>query len=170
MEILVTGSEGFIGKALIARLLASGHTVTGFDAPEGDIAEKGILDNLKDTGIGYVFHLAAKTFVPESWNNPFDFYRVNLLGTTNVLEFCRATGAGLSYISSYLYGTPGYLPVDEKHPLKAHNPYSHSKIVAEETCRYYRDQFKIPVTIFRPFNIYGPGQDQRFLIPKIIAQ
>ncbi len=170
MKILVTGSEGFIGKALVSKLILSGYELVGFDFKDGDIAQKGILDHLKNEGIGHVIHLAAKTFVPESWKEPFDFYRVNLLGTTNVLDFCRSNDASLTYISSYLYGAPEYLPVDENHPLKAHNPYSHSKIIADDTCRYFRDHFNIPVTIFRPFNVYGPGQELRFLIPKIIKQ
>jgi nucleoside-diphosphate-sugar epimerase len=95
---------------------------------------------------------------------------VNLLGTVNVLEFCRACGASLTLMSSYVYGHPARLPIAEDAPLQAFNPYSHTKILAEETSRYYQRQFGVPVTIIRPFNIYGPGQDRRFLIPTILAQ
>jgi len=157
-KILITGSGGFIGKALVKRLSGMEYAVTGFDLADGDIAEEGALTHLEKEDIFYVFHLAGKTFVPESWSNPFLFYRTNVLGTANVLEFCRKTGAGLTYVSSYLYGKPEYLPVDEKHPVKAYNPYSHSKLVAEELCRYYREQFPLGISILRPFNVYGPGQ------------
>jgi nucleoside-diphosphate-sugar epimerase len=98
------------------------------------------------------------------------YYRVNLLGTVNVLEFCRAHNASVTLMSSYVYGRPARLPISEDEPLQAFNPYSHTKILAEEASRYYQEQFHVPVTIIRPFNIYGPGQDRRFLIPKILAQ
>lgn len=168
MKILITGSEGFIGKALSTTLLEAGHTVTGFDLQDGDISARGTLEG---TGTAdHVFHLAARSYVPDSWENPFEFYHTNLDGTVNVLEFCRKTGAALTYISSYLYGAPQYLPVDENHPVQPYNPYSHSKIIAEDTCRFYRDHFGIKVTILRPFNIYGPGQDAKFVIPHILNQ
>jgi nucleoside-diphosphate-sugar epimerase len=73
-------------------------------------------------------------------------------------------------MSSYVYGPPTRLPVSEGEPLCAFNPYSHTKILAEETALYYQRQFGVPVTIVRPFNVYGPGQAGRFLIPTILAQ
>jgi nucleoside-diphosphate-sugar epimerase len=60
--------------------------------------------------------------------------------------------------------------VDEKHPVNPSSPYNHSKLLAENICRFYSDTFHIPVTIFRPVNVYGPGQRPDFLIPKIISQ
>jgi nucleoside-diphosphate-sugar epimerase len=147
-----------------------GFAIAGFDLADGDIAEEGTLSYLEKEEISYVFHLAGKTFVPESWSHPYSFYRTNVMGTENILEFCRKTGAGLTYVSSYLYGKPEYLPVDENHPVKAYNPYSHSKVVAEEICRYYRDQFNLGVIILRPFNVYGPGQSNQFLIPELIKK
>ena len=117
-----------------------------------------------------MFHLAARTFVPESWSAPLGFYEVNLLGTVNVLEYCRASGASLTMVSSYVYGVPSRLPISEDEPLCAFNPYSHTKILAEETGLYYQRQFGVPLTIVRPFNIYGPGQNRRFLIPTILNQ
>jgi nucleoside-diphosphate-sugar epimerase len=113
---------------------------------------------------------AAKTFVPESWKNPSEYYRINVLGTQNVLDFCRKTGVALTYVSSYVYGAPQYLPIDENHPLNAYNPYSHTKILAEEICGYYSDQFGVQMTILRPFNAYGPGQAEPFLIPELIRK
>ncbi|MEI7982372.1 MAG: GDP-mannose 4,6-dehydratase [Bacteroidota bacterium] len=166
-KVLVTGSSGFIGRVLTNRLRTTGLEVIEFDLPDGDITCEGSLDSFKD--ISRVFHLAGKTFVPESWINPFGFYHVNVMGTINVLEFCRKTKAALTYVASYLYGEPDYLPVDENHPVKSYNPYSHSKVIADNTCQFYARQFGLEVTIFRPFNAYGPGQSPQFIIPEIIS-
>lgn len=165
-RVLVTGADGFVGTHLVKALRAAGHVVFTHSTRQGDIANCG----LSFEGVGHVFHLAARTFVPDSWSAPLGFYQVNLLGTVNVLEFCRACRASLTLMSSYVYGRPARLPISEDAPLQAFNPYSHTKILAEETSRYYQQQFGVPVTIIRPFNIYGPGQDRRFLIPTILAQ
>lgn len=164
--VLVTGANGFIGAHLVQALRAAGNTVCTHSTREGNIANCAL--NFKD--VGHVFHLAARTYVPDSWSAPLAFYEVNVLGAVNVLEFCRARGASLTLMSSYVYGRPTHLPISENDPLQAFNPYSHSKILAEEASRYYQQQFGVPVTIIRPFNIYGPGQDRRFLIPTILAQ
>jgi nucleoside-diphosphate-sugar epimerase len=165
-SVLVTGANGFIGSHLVPGLRAAGHSVWTHSKREGDIRDCAF----SFEGIGHVFHLAARTFVPDSWTAPLSFYEVNVLGTVNVLEFCRACGASLTLISSYVYGPPARLPISEDEPLCAFNPYSHTKILAEETALYYQRQFGVPVTIVRPFNVYGPGQARRFLIPTILAQ
>jgi nucleoside-diphosphate-sugar epimerase len=165
-RVLVTGADGFVGTHLVKALRAAGHVLFTHSTRQGDITNCG----LSFEGVGHVFHLAARTFVPDSWSAPLGFYQVNLLGTVNVLEFCRACGASLTLMSSYVYGRPARLPISEDAPLQAFNPYSHTKILAEETSRYYQQQFGVPVTIIRPFNIYGPGQDRRFLIPTILTQ
>ncbi|MEO5358390.1 MAG: NAD(P)-dependent oxidoreductase [Nitrospirae bacterium YQR-1] len=166
-NILVTGSSGFIGKRLTARLLSEGYELSVFNRNCGDISSK---DIIKFEHIEHVLHLAAKTFVPESWKEPYGFYNTNVMGTHNVLEFCRKHGCSMTFVSSYIYGIPKELPVNEQHPVNPGNPYSHSKYMAEELCRFYADNFKIKVTIIRPFNIYGPGQNDSFLIPAIIKQ
>ena len=165
-NILVTGANGFIGSHLVPALRAAGYLVSTHSTRQGDIRNC----TLDFEGIGHVFHLAARTFVPDSWSDPLSFYEVNLLGTVNVLEFCRSHGTSLTLISSYVYGPPARLPISEDEPLRAFNPYSHTKILAEETALYYQRQFAVPVTIIRPFNVYGPGQDRRFLIPTILWQ
>ena len=168
--ILVTGAAGFIGRNLVARLRGEGHSVVEFDVAQGDVTSIDDLHCFASLQIDHVFHLAGKTFVPDSWKNPFGFYQVNVMGTTNILEFCRKTGARLTYISSYLYGEPDYLPVDELHPVKSYNPYSQSKVLADSICQFYARYYNIPVTIFRPFNAFGPGQSGLFLIPEIIEK
>jgi len=165
-EILVTGSSGFVGRHLVTALRARGDVVREFSTRDGDIATA----NLDFPEVRTVYHLAGRTFVPESWRAPRPFFETNLLGALNVLEFCRSREASLVLMSSYVYGKPRSLPIAEDHPLQAFNPYSLSKILAEETAAFYRDHRGVPVTIVRPFNLYGPGQADAFLIPMLIRQ
>jgi nucleoside-diphosphate-sugar epimerase len=133
---------------------------------DGDIARC----ELPFEGVDRVVHLAGRSFVPDSWVNTRAFYETNVLGAINVLEFCRKQSASITLVSSYVYGNPDVLPISEDHSLRAMNPYAHTKILAEAAARYYAEQYGISVTIVRPFNIYGPGQDERFLIPALLKQ
>ena len=170
-RILVTGHTGFVGKALCLRLQAEGYEVLGLSASSGyDLAETSALEKVPHQGVRHVYHLAGRTFVPDSWEFPGDFYRTNTLGTQTVLDYCRKHSLPLTFVSTYLYGHPQYLPINEEHPLSPTNPYAHSKFLAEELCRFYAEQFGVRVTIVRPFNIYGPGQPAQFLIPTLIRQ
>lgn len=165
-NVLVTGASGFVGKALIKELTSEGYSVTGFNSSDGDIASV----KFPDIPFDAVFHLAGRSFVPDSWKEPEEFRRVNVEGTRNVLEYCKARGLPLYFMSSYVYGKPQKLPISEKHALSGFNPYAQSKIEAEQVCNEYAETHKIPVCIMRPFNIYGPGQPSHFLIPHIINQ
>jgi nucleoside-diphosphate-sugar epimerase len=165
-SILVTGADGFIGRHIVAALKALGHSVQTHSLADGDLTRCA----LEYSGVSHVFHLAGRTFVPESWSDPCSFYATNVVATANILEFCRRTSASLTFVSSYVYGVPKAIPIAEDHPLQAFNPYSHSKILAEEVCRFYAGQHNTRIAIVRPFNIYGPGQDARFLIPSLIRQ
>jgi len=165
-EILVTGATGFVGRYLAKALAAGGHVVRSHSSRDGDIASC----PLPMDGVGHVFHLAAKTFVPESWTNPSAFYRTNVMGTVNVLEHCRHNRTPVTLVSSYVYGQPQRLPISEDHPICANNPYAHTKVIAEEAGRFYEMDFGMHVVIVRPFNIYGPGQTPPFLIPTIVEQ
>lgn len=165
-EVLVTGGSGFLGRALTAALRERGACVHAIGSSHGDIARC----ELPFPGVGHVYHLAARSFVPGSWQSPQAFYETNVQGTVNVLEFCRRSGASLTLVSSYVYGSPQKLPIAEDHPLQAFNPYSHTKILAEECAAFYAQKMGVRVTVVRPFNLYGPGQDSRFLIPTLLNQ
>ena len=165
-EILITGAGGFVGRHLDAALRLRGIKTRLWTHQQGDIARA----NLDFPNVRQVVHLAAKTFVPESWNAPLQFYEVNVLGTANVLEFCRRQKARMVFISSYVYGRPQFLPITESHPLEAFNPYGHTKLMSEDLVTSYGRFFGVQQVILRPFNIYGPGQEPHFLIPEIISQ
>jgi len=118
-----------------------------------------------------LINLAAKTFIPDSFKNPLETYKTNVIGTLNMLEYSRKKDIKrFVFISSYVYGKPDYLPINEKHSLSALNPYSQSKIIGEELCKSYHRDFGLKIDIIRPFNLYGIGQDDRFLIPFLINQ
>jgi nucleoside-diphosphate-sugar epimerase len=167
-RILVSGSTGFIGKHLVRRLIEAGHHVRGMSRIDGDIAHLETWSNLPPMDV--VIHLASRTFVPDSWINPLDFMETNLNGTICCLEYCRMHNSRLIFLSSYLYGNPEYLPIPELATLCVNNPYGLSKKIAEECCSFYFNNFGVKTVIFRPFNVYGPGQSSNFLIPILIDQ
>jgi nucleoside-diphosphate-sugar epimerase len=169
MRIVVTGHTGFLGNHLIPVLRGNGHDTIGLSRSENnDVTNQGTFEGVGKFDV--IIHLAAQSFVPLSFRNPEIFYRENLLGVLNCLESCRKNKAKMIYLSSYVYGQPKFLPITEEHPVQPTNPYMESKYLGEELCRSYHRDFKIPVCIVRPFNIYGIGQNENFLIPAIMKQ
>ncbi|MBU2699167.1 nucleoside-diphosphate-sugar epimerase [Sporomusaceae bacterium BoRhaA] len=169
-KVFVTGATGFIGQALIKKMISLGYEVQGCSTQNGDIACRQTLENYDFSDVSQIFHLAAKTFVPNSWVNPAEFYRVNVQGTNEVLDICRKNRIGLTYISAYIYGNPLCLPISEDCSITPNNPYGHSKYLAEQLCRFYSENFGVSVKIIRPFNVYGSGQTENFLVPTLIKQ
>jgi nucleoside-diphosphate-sugar epimerase len=169
-RVLVTGSEGFIGKALVNALRLGGHEVRGFDQAQGDLSRDRLSERPELVDVTRVLHLAARTYVPDSWRDPFAFYEANVMGTVNVLEFCRRRDCPVTLMSSYLYGPPLRLPLAEDHPLDPNSPYNHSKALVEQVGAFYARKFSLAVSILRPFNIYGPGQRADFLLPSLVRQ
>lgn len=167
-KILVTGANGFVGSFLCKALKELNHEVIELKSSDGNIILNETWNKIPATDI--VIHLAAKTFVPDSWKNPELFLQTNTLGTVLALEYCRKHGARMVFISSYLYGNPASLPINELAPLSIPNPYALSKKAAEDYCRFYADSYKINMVIIRPFNLYGFRQSNNFLIPEIILQ
>lgn len=168
-KVLVTGSSGFVGKHLVEGLKGKNADVVTFDVLAGRNAAKwGDFESVPRVDV--VFHLAAVVFVPTSHHNPALTYRTNILGTLNALEFCRSIGAKMIFASSYVYGNPKYVPVDEEHPLNPTNPYARSKVFGETLCKAYHEDYGVRCVVLRPFNIYGEGQSKDFLIPEIIDQ
>jgi len=169
MKIAIAGSEGFVGSNVCAQLTTAGHEIIPIDVTKGvDLCDADVVNQIPQ--IDCFIHLANLVFVPASYTDPAKFYRVNYLTTLNALEVCRKWNARLVYISSYIYGPPQYLPVDENHPICPFNPYAQTKVICEKMCEGYHRDFGVPVSIVRPFNIYGVGQQGKLLIPEIIGQ
>ena len=169
MKIAVTGSSGFIGSHLVKKLLENKARIVCLDLKDGiNIEDWNQIKKIEKFDL--MFHLASKTFVPYSYNNPRDFYVSNIISTLNTLELSRIHKAKMIYVSSYVYGKPKILPINEHHEVSAFNPYSQGKIICENLCQGYNRDFGLKVIILRPFNVYGILQKPEFLIPSIINQ
>jgi nucleoside-diphosphate-sugar epimerase len=164
---VVTGGSGFLGRAVVARLSALGAS---FVAPT--TAEWNLLSDsaAPAAAVDHVIHLAGRTSVVQSWDDPAGHYAINAGATVRVLDLCRRNGWSITYISSYVYGIPDRLPIPETAPLRPNNPYAFSKVAGEDACRFFHRTYDVPVTVLRPFNFYGNGQSTAFLIPKIVEQ
>src|SRR5690348_5091439 len=134
-SVLVTGATGFIGRHLVPRLRSEGQEVLEVSRAAGDVADHSTWRRLPRTDV--VVHLAAQSFVPESWHRPETFLRTNALGTIEALEYCRVHRAHLVFPSSYMYGDAARQPIPETTPLEAKNPYALSKKLAEEACEFF---------------------------------
>ena len=170
-KVLVIGSSGFIGRELMRQLVSlNKYEILEFNSKEGRIEEEGCFNELDGSSISHVFHLAGRTFVPESWEAPQKFIKVNTLGTQNVLEFCRKFNLPITYVSAYVYGIPESLPIKESDVPHPNNPYALSKYMGEELCRFYARYYNLKTCILRPFNVYGFEQPEHFLIPILFRQ
>lgn len=130
MKIAVAGSDGFVGRNVCAQLEEKGHSIVKIDIAQGlDLCDNTIIDKIEP--IDCFIHLANLVYVPASYQDPEKFYRINYLTTLNALEICRKYSVRLIYASSYIYGSPQYLPVDEKHPVCPFNPYAQTKVICE---------------------------------------
>lgn len=194
MKVLVTGADGFIGSHLTEALVRKGYQVRAFvhynsfndwgwlDTVSGDIMadvevfQGDIRDchNVEEAveGVGAVFHLAALIAIPFSYRSPDAYVDTNIKGTLNVLQAARRseTGRILVTSTSEVYGSARYVPIDEGHPFQGQSPYSATKIGADRLAESFYRSFRLPVTIVRPFNTYGPRQSARAVIPAIITQ
>ena len=193
-KVLVTGADGFIGSHLTENLLEKGYEVKAFtlynsfntwgwldslpkeklDQIEifcGDVRDpNGVREAMR--GVDMVFHLAALIAIPFSYHSPDSYVDTNIKGTLNVLQAAREleTERVLVTSTSEVYGTAQYVPIDEKHPFQGQSPYSATKIGADRLAESFYRSFKLPVSIVRPFNTYGPRQSARAVIPTIISQ
>jgi UDP-glucose 4-epimerase len=170
LRFLVTGGGGFLGVPLCQKLRELGAEVFCLDRRSGlDITDWNQVCRVERCDV--LFHLAASVGVDIAENQPRETHTTNVLGTVNMLEYCRTRKVKrLVFASSYVYGPPAYLPVDEEHPINADNPYAMSKVIGEDLCRQYHENYGLSIVVLRIFNPYGPRQPGNFLIPTILSQ
>ncbi|MDD5687515.1 MAG: NAD(P)-dependent oxidoreductase [Elusimicrobia bacterium] len=162
-KIIITGADGFIGKKLIEFLKGKCEVII-FDKTYGkDILQK---NHFKGIEGNYVIHLAGLT--KSASEN--EFFKVNVEGTLNVLEFCRKNKAKFIFPSSAAVYGNAKNKISENQPANPGTFYGVTKLMCENLCRFYNNKYQIPTIILRIFNAYGPGQKPGLLIPDIICQ
>jgi dTDP-glucose 4,6-dehydratase len=123
-------------------------------------------------GCEVVFHLGALVGIPYSYLHPLEVVETNTLGTLHLLLAARDNQVErmIHTSTSEVYGTAERVPISEDHPLRGQSPYSASKIGAEKLAESFHAAYGLPVVILRPFNVYGPRQSARAVIPTIVSQ
>ena len=163
-NILVTGGAGFIGSNLIKKLIDEGHNVTSLDnystgKTENEVKEaKYINDDIENifklkTKFDICLHLAAQSRVQPSFDDPQESVRVNVTGTTRVMEWAKINNVKVIYAGS-----------SSKHHDPSDSPYAMTKFLGEEICKLYKKSFNVNVEIARFYNVYGPIEpiDEKF--------
>ncbi len=175
MKTLITGGAGFIGANLSRELTGHGHEVivlddlstgrmSNLDDVDADVTVGSILDlDLLTTLVAEadsIVHLAARSSVPRSLDDPIASHLSNASGTLNVLEAARTVGGKhvIMASSSSVYGANPELPKRESAATRPMSPYAASKLAAEAYALAYRTSFNIPTLAFRFFNVFGPLQ------------
>src|SRR5437879_4444555 len=175
--VLITGGAGFVGSHLVERL-GAGNDVTIIDdlttgtlrnladAPRDvHLKKASVLDEeplreaMKDREV--VYHLAAKTSVPESVAKPEIYWRTNVEGTVRVLKSAADGGAKrVVFVSSAaVYGNSPEMPKVESMRPSPESPYAMTKMVGEFACEEIRGLTGIETVVVRLFNAHGPRQD-----------
>ena len=173
MRVFVTGACGFIGRALAARLRADGHETCGVDlradpaagVVAGDVTAPGPWQR-HAAGCDLVVHTAA--VVSLRLDDPDLVWRANVVGTRNALD--AAIGAGAArfvHVSSVtVFGMDFPDGVDERHPVRPTGiPYGDTKIASEQLVLQAHAENRIPVTVVRPGDVYGPGSGAWAVLP-----
>ena len=190
MRVLVTGAGGFLASYIIPALVRRGDEVVGVDVnvKPAESAPNGLRDRvrfvnadivdpvLSEQVLGVfdcVIHLAAIAAPRVCDADPSRAFDINVNGTHNVLKLAMKVGAKRVVFSSsaHCYGiSPKYLPTDERHPLQLLDTYTTTKLLGEQLCRLFSDNYGLPHVTLRLYNGYGPGQTAGYFIPDMIAK
>jgi GDP-4-dehydro-6-deoxy-D-mannose reductase len=165
--ILVTGAQGFVGGHLLARL---GGRALPVDVDVTDATA--MVRAVRASAPAAVVHLAAASSVGASWDDPGETWRVNAVGTVNVLEAVRAAAPEARVLvpsTGDVYGSAAELPTTEDAPLEPVSPYAASKVGAEIACGQ-ASRMGVDVVVTRAFPHEGPGRDERFAVGSWSAQ
>ncbi|RLE90932.1 MAG: GDP-mannose 4,6 dehydratase [Thermoprotei archaeon] len=219
-KALITGVTGFVGPYLARKLLKLGYEVYGlarrradhttprrlmemgiagqFELVEGDLTDlTSLLFAIDRSQPDVIFHLASQSFVPRSFTDPLETFKVNSLGTQNLLEAVRLKDVDCKIIfagSSEEYGLQiasekhyrrmlekykviwpeprkiPELPVDEENPLRPLSPYAVSKVHGDFLVRNYFHAYGLKTIVSRAFNHEGAGRGPQFVTSTIVRQ
>ena len=164
-KILVTGHEGVIGTHLIKKLTNCEVITDSINGKRVNLQNNE--EVMKIESVDIVIHLAGKTKKGLEWE---EYFENNVIGTLNILKYCVEKNIKkIIFVSSYVYGNPKYLPIDEQHPIAPHNLYTKSKFLAEELCKKFSEMHDLNVIVLRPFNIFAKTMNKDNLISKLIT-
>jgi UDP-glucose 4-epimerase len=183
--VLVTGGSGFVGRHLVralaeagAKVFATFHSTAPDESPQAEwlsleLAEPDTIRKaVAAARPAFVFHLAALLGADRSIEFSERTLRDNLLGTHHLFATLLEQQSKLERIvvvgSSEEYGKSDSLPLSEEQPLRPVSPYSLSKAAASQLALTYGALYGLPVTVARPFIVYGPGQSSRMMLPSLI--
>ena len=175
MKYVVTGGAGFIGNNIVKLIIKKGHDVDIIDNLHTgkkenlneimdkvnffkiDIRDKNSLEEIIKNSNG-IFHEAALTAVPESFEKPQEYHDVNVIGTKNIFEIAKKENIRVVYASSSsIYGNVKNIPIIEKADRKPINPYGQTKLEDEFLAEEFSKN-NLSVIGLRYFNVYGIGQ------------
>ncbi|MBZ0096878.1 MAG: GDP-mannose 4,6-dehydratase [Sulfuricella sp.] len=177
-KLLITGGTGFVGS-FIHTSLANSANPYGLELVPPQAMElrdpESVAKACTEAQPDFVIHLAAQSFVPQSFANPHETFEINFFGTLNLLQALKQSdfkGQLLFVGSGDMYGlvNPESLPVTESFPLKPRNPYAVSKVAAEALCYQWSQTEGMNIVMARPFNHIGPGQSERFVVSDFARQ
>ena len=171
-KVVVTGGAGFIGSYLVDRLISLGVEVIVLDnlstGKRENVNSKAnlVICNIPQSTADFlceqtkdvdaVFHLAAKTAVQESIENPEMYNEMNVGGTLKMLEVCRLNNIPKFIFSSTsaIYGDTK-TPTSETNPVNPISPYATTKLIGENYCKLYNKIYGLDTVCLRYFNVYG---------------
>jgi nucleoside-diphosphate-sugar epimerase len=182
-KILITGAGGFIGKSLLSKLSKTQNELVTFSKHKhyfdfnlteiiGDINNEKIIKKLV-SDVDIIIHLAAYLDVKQSFIELEKVYHTNLDGTFNLLKHVKDLEKKPHFVfmsSSVVYGNTTKIPIKETQMLNPTNPYGMSKASSELLCLGISNSYGIPLTILRPFSVYGYLAPKHQVIPRIVSQ
>lgn len=189
MRVLITGISGFVGQHLAEHLQIHQPDVdvhgTVFSTPVDHLTATCHQVDLRDQAAVYelvnklspdrIYHLAAQAFVPRSFSDPWETIENNVRSQLNLILAIRDMPTPprlLAVTSAEIYGivTPDQIPMHEDLPAQPTSPYSVSKVAQDMLALQYHLSNHLPIMRARPFNHFGPGQDERFVAPAFAMQ
>lgn len=188
LRVVITGGSGFIPSHLVHRCLDDGATVSvtvrygnvvknerlrevwdDIEVIEADLRNRGALEQVRLWKPNLVFHLAAYNHVGQSFTQVEECFDVNAKGTANLLDTCGPVDKFVYMSTSEVYGHQSAVPFVETMTPDPISPYAITKYAGEMYCRLkQRMAGTFPIVVVRPFNVFGPYQSSKAVIPELI--